>query len=77
MKPEDRKKAILMLADWAKRENLPSIRSFPLKSKVDIERMVGRARSQFQVSRDAAVDLTDSAFGVAHDRWVRKTRNER
>jgi len=71
MSREDRQRAILTLAEWIRNEDLPSMRSFPLKSRVDIERAVGRARAQFRVDRNVAEDLTDAAFGVAHKRYVK------
>jgi hypothetical protein len=71
MNREDRQKVILSLAEWIKKEDLPSMRSFPLKSKRDIERAVGLAQARFRVSRNEAVDLTDAAFAVAHKRFVK------
>ena len=74
---EDRQKMIVTLAEWIRKEDLPSMRSFPLKSKRDIERTAGRAQAQFRVSRNVAEDLTDAAFSVAHKRYAknRPTRN--
>jgi len=68
---EDRQRVILELAQWIRNEDLPSMRSFPLKSKRDIERAVGRAQAHFRVTRTVAEDLTDAAFGVAHKRFVK------
>jgi hypothetical protein len=78
MNREDRQKVILTLAEWIKSEDLPSMRSFPLKSRRDIERAVGRAQAKFRVSRNEAEDLTDAAFGVAHKRYVKNhpSKNE-
>jgi hypothetical protein len=71
MNREDRQKVILTLAEWIKSQDLPSMRSFPLKSKRDIERAVGLAQAKFRVSRNVAEDLVDAAFGVAHKRYVK------
>lgn len=46
------------------------MRSYPLKSRRDIERVVGLAQARFRVTRNSAEDLTDSAFAVAHKRYV-------
>jgi hypothetical protein len=71
MNREDRQKVILALAEWIKKEDLPSMRSFPLRSKRDIERAVGRAQARFHLSRNVAEDLTAAAFGVAYSRYVK------
>jgi hypothetical protein len=76
MNREDRQKMILALADWIRSQDLPSMRSFPLKSKRDIERAAGRAQSQFHVSRNIAEDLTDAAFGLAHKKYAKNRRTE-
>ena len=77
MNREDRQKVILILAEWIKSEDLPSMRSFPLKSRRDIERVVGRAQAHFRVSRNIAEDLTEAAFGVAHKRFVKNQQLKR
>jgi hypothetical protein len=71
MNREDRQRVILDLAEWIRKEDLPSMRSYPVRSKRDIERAVGRAQAQYRVTRNVAEDLTEAAFGVAHKRFVK------
>jgi hypothetical protein len=71
MKLEERQKAIQSLAAWIEKEKLGSVRTLPFKFIVDIERAITHAQAIFLVSRHVAQDLTDAAFSVAHDRYLK------
>jgi hypothetical protein len=71
MKQEERQKAIQSLAVWIEKEGLASVRTFPFKFIVDLERAISHAQAVFLVSRYVAQDLADAAFGVAHERYVK------
>jgi len=71
VKQEEKEYAIKGLADWIEKEKLPSIRSFPERWTIDTEHAISYAQAIFLVPRNIAEDLTDSAFCVAHERYLK------
>lgn len=71
MKQEEKERAILGLVQWIEREKLSSIRSFPEKWTIDTEQAISYAQAVFLIPRSVAEDLTESAFSVAHERYLK------
>jgi hypothetical protein len=75
MNPDERQKAILSLSDWIQDNVRESeIKSYP-KTTVGFGEnafvaAVKHARAQFLVTGDVAQDLAESAFRLAHERYL-------
>lgn len=71
MEHEDREKAVTSLVAWIEKEKLYTVKTFPTKFTVDFERVISHAEAIFLVSRSVAQDLTEAAFGLAHERYLK------